>query len=101
MRPIVLRHGIPDCLLQVLTIGIVVCNRQGIRCGQASGHHRLGAVIGLLDDVAMLAGDGVHLRLMVTRGVKRTPSQDPRRNGAMFCSGIHGSKPLDDAIPDG
>jgi branched-chain amino acid aminotransferase len=23
--------------------------------------------------------DGVHIRLMVTRGVKRTPSQDPRR----------------------
>ena len=27
-----------------------------------------------------MTGDGVHIRLMVTRGVKRTPYQDPRVN---------------------
>src|SRR5258707_917090 len=29
-------------------------------------------------DSGFVLGDGVHIRLMVTRGVKRTPYQDPR-----------------------
>jgi branched-chain amino acid aminotransferase len=36
------------------------------------------ALYATLEANAMTAGDGVHIRLMVTRGVKATPYQDPR-----------------------
>ncbi len=36
------------------------------------------ALYATLDANAMTAGDGVHIRLMVTRGIKATPYQDPR-----------------------
>jgi branched-chain amino acid aminotransferase len=37
-----------------------------------------GALYETLDANAMDAGEGVHIRLMVTRGIKATPYQDPR-----------------------